>query len=353
MIDRIDKGSEQDGKDTALSAANEAAQADAKLETRPMSKGEIWYNRIVYKVLNYWVNLGISLVITDVFAHGRGKGFFTNGVNRIATGLTSTGLMKNKTATRFGEVLLGTFTLNSGGNLMVIPTKIAEDNKRPIVHLLNKKFFKEKQLAPDGHEETPDEIYIAEEQPKQSWGNIIKRRAMGFGATTAVGMVLDKALAKKRDVPIMMNGELSTHINGQQRYTDATVKAASYVLNSGVIPGGKALAANDGVKRYMGYAALDWIYTIITSKIMHVTNGAKKARMPHEIGDDFDPPGIAVTDDILIEPATHAGTKTPLANKQLRVDDKHPDLYKKKKPVLSENHMALAGKSDPSSLPAF
>ncbi len=289
----------------SLSAEKEPSKAlDTLLEkgqTQPrMSRGEKWYNRLVYQGLNYWVNLGLSLYVTDLFAHGgkldpsrlvgRGGWFkskYEGGVSWFTDKLG--GVMGSRLrARRFGEIVIGTFTLNSGGNILLIPTKYLEDYKRPIVHALNKYIFRDKQLAPDGHEMTADEIYIEQEQPKQSWARMIGRRALGFGATTTVGLTLDWALKKKLDTPYQEEGELVTHQNGQKWLTDKVVNGANRVLNgtAGVVRPGTTININDTTQRYMRYAALDWVYTIITSKILHATNGAHEKKMPGEIGEN-------------------------------------------------------------------
>ncbi|MDE3015325.1 MAG: hypothetical protein KGI29_00165 [Pseudomonadota bacterium] len=287
----IDIKEQNDEIPPAQAAAGMPVAVDCDDPNRPkpqMSLGEKRYNNLVYRGMNYWLNLGISLAVTDFFVHGRGKGFFDSNVKRISKGLTATGL-RARVAKRTAEIMLGTFTLNSGGNILLIPTKLLEDRKRPFVHWLNKKMGVS-QIAPDGHEETSDEIYIEQEQPRQSWGRMVWRRTLGWAATTIAGLGIDTALAQKLPVPQGINGDTITHVNGQKIFTDAMVKGGSAVLNSGFIPGGKAVAASPAAQRYMGYAALDWIYTIITSKILHMTNGAHKEREPGEINDECSPP---------------------------------------------------------------
>lgn len=285
-----------------------------------MSKGEKWYNRIVYQGINYWVNLGLSLYIADLFLHGGGKldpfkgklnSFFESSSKRFSGWLNAIGLTNligDKGVKRATEVALGTFTLNSGGNVLLIPMKIAEDRKRPIVHWLNKYVFGEKQLAPDGHEETPEEIYIEQEQPHQSWMNVIKRRILAITSTIASGLVLDWALRTPQK-------------DGQEVFTDTVVGGANYVLNSKHSPDRiKALAAHPTAQRYMGYAALDTIYTAMTAAVMYMTNGARKGRMPKEIGDEIDPPVVEKENEIVPAPqrkplfATRAPLPAPKTN---------------------------------------
>ena len=259
--------------------ANEATPEKAPQAAMPqqMSLGEKRYNQIVYQGINYWLNLSISMVITDFFLHGKGKNFFHKGVEKSTQALMASTPMKRPMAKWLSEIALGTFSLNSGGNILLIPTKFIEDNKRYWVHKLNDSMGVD-QTAPDGHKETADEIYIEQEQPKQSWLLMIGRRVLGWGATTAVGLTLDRVLAKKLPVPHMEDGVPVTHIPGQKIFTDNVVNTVNSVVNAGPT-----------AQRYMGYAALDSIYTLITSKILHSTNGARKAKAPNEIGDDAAP----------------------------------------------------------------
>lgn len=288
----------------AVKSTQQAAQTAASEQPEPeMSRGEKWYNRLVYQGLNYWVNLGLSLYITDLFVHGGGKldpsrlwqkdgGWFKakykNGVRGIMnafTGLLGGGENGRARAKRFGEIAIGTFTLNSGGNILLIPTKFLEDYKRPIVHWLNKYVFGEKQLAADGHEKTPDEIYIKEEQPKQSWLRMITRRALGFAVTTSTGLLIDWGLKQKLDKPYRdEDGVLVKYKVGQDVFTEAAVGGVNYTLTAA---GGSEIKGTP--KRYLAYASLDWIYTVMTSWILHRTNGAHKKHMPKEIDGEVIP----------------------------------------------------------------
>jgi len=302
---------------------DDAATKSAALTTIPvMSQGENLYNKVVYQCINYWLNLGMSLVITDYFLHGKGKGVHTNNLRKVTDFFKRTKIdqVVGEAATkRAVGVAAGFITLLSGGNILLIPDKIMEDNKRPIVHWLNKHVYHQQQLAPDGHEETSDEIYIEKEQPKQSWLNLGWRRLQAMAAGVAFGLALDNLGRKKLDIPQIINGKAITKIDGQERYTDWVVTNINKALNSGVIPGGKSVAENPTVHRYIGYAALDTIQTLITSMVMYMTNGAKKARMPHEIGDDVDPPGIEIkdglgSDEIVILPKGEEIVDTPQAS---------------------------------------
>ncbi len=49
-----------------------------------MSKGEKWFEDFFYKKVNYWLNLGMSLLVTDFFTH-EGKGGFLHPPTVLAS----------------------------------------------------------------------------------------------------------------------------------------------------------------------------------------------------------------------------------------------------------------------------
>jgi len=309
-----------------------------------MSQGEKLYEKVVYTGINYWLNLGLSMVVADYFLHGKGRPFYDRSLVSINNGFKAFKLDKaigEKAMERATHVALGFVSLNSGGNIILVPMKLMEDRKRPIVHWINKNIYHEQQLAPDGHEEKPNEIYIEKEQPPQSWGNVIWRRTKAMAASIAFGLTLDTIGRKVLDTPQIIDGKTVTHIDGQERFTGWVVNNVNKVLNSGFIPGGKAAAASAATQRYIGYAALDSINTVITSQVMHRTNGAKKAKLPHEIGDDVDPPGIEGVDEIVMLPKGEKLVEISPSEK-----DDPMQKYRKKALAATSSHAERAKTND-------
>lgn len=318
-----------DPKSSSTTPLTAAATANPSSIVAPEeSKGEKLYNTVVYKGINYWLNLGLSIVAADIFLYGKGRPFYDKQLENVTNFFKSTKLdqaLGEEATKRASDVALGFTTLNTGGNIILIPMKLMEDAKRPIVHWINKNIYHDKQLAADGHEKTPDEIYIEQEQPKQSWGNVIWRRAQAMAASIAFGLTLDAVGRKKLDVPIIEDGKTITHINGTDRFTNWVVDNVTKVMNSDAIPGGKVAIANPTIQHYVGFAALDTFNTMITSFVMHKTNGAQKAKLPREIGDEVDPPGVAATDEIVLLPKGEDIVDTTKPTTSL-------DHYKKKAP---------------------
>lgn len=308
-------------------ATHQPAAAQAKTATdksepaiKPeMSKGERAYNVTVYNILNYWVNLGSSLVIADFFLHNHvfhkpkltwggqpikifgkeisGPGMITWSAEKLGSAISTFGIGK-ETAIHNTRTALQTLALMSGGWLLLIPLKLLEDDKRGWVHWANRKLGVS-QCGPDGREKTKDEIYIEQEQPRQSWLNVIKRRIIATIAVVGTGQLLNFTF-RDRSQPKEVDGK-DTH-GGKAVIERFVVGNVNKALRSGWVPGGSWLADKKMFQRYLGMAALDTAFTKITSVTMYLTNGAKKARMEHEIGDEVDPPGRDVNNHIEILP---------------------------------------------------
>lgn len=288
-----------------------------------VSKGEKVYNWAVYSGLNYWANLGISIILADVLTHGKGRKMLDRGIGNLAVGVqkaskafTKDGIAIEK-AYKQSRVGLETLSLMTGGWALLIPMKLLEDNKRPMVHWLNDKLGID-QHAPDGHMMNSDEIYIEKEQPKQSWWNVIKRRLYATAAVVGSGMALDHLAADKtvpRDKEYLLHPDKpdgikiveEAHLGGKERTTDLIV--------GGVNKGLKAIGAGSLVKdkkhwsqRYLDLAALDTVFTKMVAVIMHVTNGAGRGQAPKEIGDDAAPnvvPGVLNKLETIPDPVSH------------------------------------------------
>ncbi|MEK6746024.1 MAG: hypothetical protein AABY33_03220 [Pseudomonadota bacterium] len=293
-------------KETAKEPEKEAAPdvAVAPRSKPVMSKGEKVFNWVTYKGLNYWVNLGLSVVMADIAING--KGFWRKGLDYSISGTTKhvSNVLKslsknpNKEAiermvhnnTRVGYESLSLLT---GGSILLFPLKYLEDNKRKIVHWLNDKLGVD-QTAPDGHKKTPEEIHIEKEQPKQSAGNLIKRRLLGTVSVVGAGFVLDKIFKQKTllDPEIVDLGwtkiNYDKKIQGGKNYIETT---AFRHINNAVkfVTGGKGFKENGRIGRWTKLAILDSIFTVITASVMWVTSGAKKGKMPKEIDDSNDP----------------------------------------------------------------
>jgi hypothetical protein len=282
----------------AKTAAPAVMESSSKMSPK-MSKGERVFNWTVYSGINYWVNLLSSIVIADYFINKGGKDILNKGAESLGKAVASSRISSYERGFKNSQTALKTLTLLSGGWLLLVPMKLMEDNKRPIVHWLNKKLGVD-QTAPDGHQETPDEIYIEQEQPQQSWVNVIKRRVIATAAVVGTGHVVNAAF-RDRAKTNAYHGEDDPH-GGKAVVENFVVNNLNKVFKSGYFPGGNFLATNATAQRYLGLAALDTVFTKITAVIMKATNGAKKAKMPKEIGDEKSPPGVEVLDAIALQP---------------------------------------------------
>lgn len=262
----------------------ENCEIPANFVAPPKSKGEKIYEWAVYRGMNYWFNLFSSVAFTDWFEHGwknvmnGRKGLnilkIDKAIDGIAKFLSSKTSLSPQKAHSYTENSFIYFALTMGGTALVIPLKLLEDRKRPIVHWLNKKFGVD-QTAQDGHELTPDEIYIEKEQPRQSWARAFGRRLIGMGAVLASGNLIDYTLGKNNVTNFVMDGKEGLHgVQGKG--------GVNKLLNA--IPGGKKLVTTRWTQSWMRYIVLDSLFTEITASVMWMTNGAKKEKKPQEIG---------------------------------------------------------------------
>lgn len=270
-----------------------------------MSKGEKLFNWVTYKGLNYWVNLGLSVVMADIAIHGKGmwsKGLkysISKTTQHISGALMSLSKNPNKEAIErmvYDNTKVGyeSLSLLTGGSILLFPLKFLEDNKRKIVHWLNNKMGVD-QTAPDGHEKTPEEIHIEKEQPKQSVGNLIKRRLIGTVSVVGAGFVLDKLFKQKHMLldtdPVKLGWTEIIYDKKIQGGKDYIEKTAFKKINDVVkaISGGEGFKEKGQIGRWTKLAILDSMFTVITAVVMYITSGAKKGKMPKEIDDSNDP----------------------------------------------------------------
>jgi hypothetical protein len=217
------------------------------------------------------------------------------------------------------------------------------------VHWLNKKMGVD-MTAPDGHEQTADEIYIEKKQPKQSWGHAYWRRTQAQLAVSVTGYILDKFGAKTLEKAEMIDGKLSTKIGGEKRYTDMISGAVNRGLHSAKIPGNQFLTTNPRAQAYIKFASLDAFYTMITAAVMRFTNGATKDNSPQKIAKPD------VSDSVVQDPGLLPQGETPVAavealEKEAAAEISHSDKfakYKKTSIQPAESHTARAQASDGS-----
>ena len=285
----------------------------------------------------------MSLVIADYFRNLGGKKQLDKAAVGLGKMIGASNIFKAETAHNIADNLLKTLALCSGGWILVAPMKGMEDKKRPIVHWLNKKMGVD-MTAPDGHQETADEIYIENEQPPQSWGNAFMRRLKAQITVSITGLALNMGAAKKLESPVTIDGKLTDKIGGEQRMTDFIVNGVNKGLKSTNVPGSKFLTTNPRAQAYIKFASLDTFYTMITAKVMHLTNGAGKLKLPHEIGDEKDPPGVLSTNEIVFLPKGETFAETTDDTPQ-NSEDKLAK-YKKSPIRATQTHTDLANSGD-------
>ncbi len=262
-----------------------SAAAGAIKPVSKMSKGEGLYNWIVYSGINYWVNLLSSVAISDYFVNLGGKKHLERAAGGLSKAAAAAKLLSPEKALHHSTTLLKTMSLLSGGWLLLVPMKWLEDRKRPVVHWLNDQLGVD-QHAPDGHKETPDEIYIEKEQPHQGWGWVIGRRFLATACVAATGQVMNGLFRDHKNSATYTGKD---DIYGGKAVAERFIVDKIVKKGASYIPGGSQFIEIPVAKRWIGLAALDSIFTKITALVMKATNGAKKERAPKEIGDDASP----------------------------------------------------------------
>lgn len=317
----------------------EKCEIPANFVAPPTSKGEKWYNWLVYRGMNYWINLAGSILIADYFKNLGGKPKLEWTAKKIAPLFKNMGAKEK--ALSYAEGTLTYAALTSGGWILLAPLKYLEDRKRPIVHWLNKKLGVN-QTALDGHELTPDEIYIEKEQPKHSWLKVIGRRALGSFCVLASGNILDYTFRRgdKKGTDVVTN-----FIMGGSDGQGGVNRILNFKYGFLHLPGGKFLAANPRTQAWLNFAALDSFFTEITASVMWLTKGAKKQKMPQEVASVSPAGQYAQALESEVAPAT--GTINPNDFK------KTPDKEALAKTARLSHAEKIAAESNPSLQPSL
>ncbi len=296
-------------KDTSAPEDDRAQEvAPAPKNPKPeMSRGEKRFDSIVYTGINYWTNLILSLGISDYFTNLAGRKSLDSWIEK-ATVNVSKMLGASKMAVH-GPVknILETLTLLTGGILVLFPMMHLENHKREYVHKLNK-MMGVPQTAPDGHEETPEEIHIENEQPKQTVGGVIWRRVLATIAVCSASLSLDKFFKDKKNLldpeKYVIGGEEIVYnakpLGGNKRATNWIVGKINEGLKHVPVVGEKVIA-HQTTQRWLALAALDVFFTVITKVVMKATNGTKKVKLEREIDDSNDPKGHEVNHHIVVD----------------------------------------------------
>ena len=185
--------------------ANAATEPANTAQTRKLSAGEKLFDFIIYGPVNFFGTLIATVPIAWSLQHGFGK----KGFDRVAEGLTKLGASKE--ASR--SILLSTTTM-MGGNLMLIPVKLAENVKVPIVRMLNRWMG-----------DTTDPAAI-EEAPKQTWMSLLQGRIVAWTTVFVSMFAADKFFHKQFESYNEWFGQKAaqwtkrpTHINGAETKT--------------------------------------------------------------------------------------------------------------------------------------
>lgn len=154
---------------------------------RDKTRGEHLFNWSVYGGIGWVVNAAISLVALDWMEYSpRGQKVAEGGKNIIGGLLKPLGLSEAK-HTKYKNMGFFITTLYSGGTLLVPVMKMFEDHKGWWVRLADRTLHgKAAETDPkliEAHQEMDD-------APKQSWGSMLKARAISLPAGLGLGFLV-------------------------------------------------------------------------------------------------------------------------------------------------------------------
>lgn len=235
--------------------------------------GEKLFDYTLYGGIGYFLNLGLSLIITEAMLFGKGKPMW-EASDRTMTKLLSN-MMNAKSASKASNITQKYFWLTSGGTALMIPIKVAEDNKSKITYLLNRTYFPHTISKDDPYKAYSvaqilssdfDENLLPQpvlEQPKNSWLNTIMRRVFAVGLVTGWGNLTDK-------------------IVGNDNIENWSYDAISKTMRGTSGASAEKLIKNPRFERYAKWTIIDGINTMITSLAIYFTSGAgeKKEEEP-------------------------------------------------------------------------
>lgn len=265
----------------------EASAVSEKLKCSPLpeqkkSSGEKAYNLLTYTGIGFVANWVVSVLFADFYVNGRGKIPLNSYIKNTAIKVADLGIMSLKNSHQISSAVIKTMALSIGGWLSLIPTKLLEDNKRDIVHKANDALGVE-QTAADGHKLTPDEIHIEKEQPKQNWGDMLKRRLEVTIAVVGSALAIDKLFTH----PTRMNHEQRFKIDGKEIKFDAHPVGGLQAVSENILK--PFNIKNRVIKRILELFFVEAVFTGIAATVMYLTNGATKAKMPLELDCSQDP----------------------------------------------------------------
>lgn len=160
---------------------------------RVKTTAEKIFDTATYGGIGWIGNAALSTSLAYFFRHSKsGKPFFDKGVKTISNTFSPGNPNFEKAVNKNGEVA----SLIVGGTSLMLPVKVLEDNKAHVVRFIDKILVGTKSLI--GIKETPAEhlekeaaFDLLEREPKQSWGSILRARAVGliavFATLNAVG----------------------------------------------------------------------------------------------------------------------------------------------------------------------
>lgn len=150
------------------------------------TKGEKLYDTMLYGGVGYGLNLVLSVIGGHFFLKGKGRRFFDQTEKTMHDAAIKA--LPEKYAKIFSREFMRIIALGAGGHLVMLPTKLLEDNKKRFVYWINSRFFPAEyekagiEIKPLS-EMTDDKLPETVETPaRMSWTKTaLRRTAIFFG----------------------------------------------------------------------------------------------------------------------------------------------------------------------------
>lgn len=239
-------------------------------DTEIRSRGEKIFNISVYKGIGWITNAAISVYLTDLLIHGKGRPYCDQAIHSLAPKFERFLGDHPEKALNRAESSVFCAGLFTGGTILLYPIKKLEDNKARLVkfidHTYNQTFgvdTTELAIQKNAHNRL-------EKEPTPSWGNVLLGRVLG---TIAVVSVM---------VGIFRNRDVKAAELAAKKTTEAFKESESSFLNK--------IASYPAFQRTLGITFMEMYTSFIAEEVLYLTTriykGLKRKEMLEQAGND-------------------------------------------------------------------
>lgn len=227
------------------------------------SSGEKIFNAVTYKGIGWLTNAAISIYLTELFMHGKGKQVMHDTINHL-TPFYKKFLNSPSKASEYAKATVMFAGLSSGGFALLYPIKKLEEYKPQVVEYLDETY---------NHYFTPSKVDLEiqdraherlREDPAPSWGNIMLGRVLGIGAVFS-SMVL---IARGRDAKVAA----AVAENAPEMLKKAGSKSGIATLSKL----GERLGNSTRGQNMLGLTMMELYTSLLAEEVLHLTTKTYK-----------------------------------------------------------------------------